>query len=67
VVVYQQDDDSDPFAEECSFNSCIRTLAVIDLTPSYDRAQLGVVRCTLVQPEQVIEWRRTVYFKHAKK
>ena len=51
VTVHQQDDDSDTSAEEREFNDCIRTLAVSDLTPSYDRAQLGVVWCILAQPE----------------
>jgi len=51
VAVYQQDDDSDASAEECEFNGCIRTLTVTDLTSSYDRAQLGVLRGTLAQPE----------------
>ena len=35
------------------FNGCIRTLTLIDLTPSYDKAYLRVVVCTLAQPEQV--------------
>jgi len=59
VTVHQHDDDSDASPEECEFNGCIRTLT--DLTPSYDRAHLGV-RCTLAQPEQVNDWRRTVIF-----
>jgi len=40
-------------AEECGFNGCIKTLTETDLTPSYDKAQLEVVTCTLAQPEQV--------------
>ena len=60
VIVHQQDDDSDAFAEDCEFNSCTKTLAVTGLTPSYDRAHLEVVRCTLAQPKQVNDWRRTV-------
>ena len=31
------------------------------LTPSYDKAYL-VVKCTLVHPEQVNDWRRTTTF-----
>ena len=34
-----------------------------NLTPSLDQAQLGVVRCTLAQPEQPNDWRRTVIFQ----
>jgi len=40
---------------------------VTNLTPSYDRAQLEVVRCTLAQPEQVNDWRRTVIFQKGTK
>jgi len=29
VVVHQQNDDSNASAEECEFNDCIRTLAVL--------------------------------------
>ena len=47
VVVHQQEDDSNVSVEECEFNDCIRTLAMTNLTPSEDIAQLGVVRCTL--------------------
>ena len=43
MVVHQQDDDSDTSVEECEFNHCFRIFVVTDLTPSYDRAQLGVV------------------------
>ena len=50
AVQQHDDDDSDAFTEECEFNGYIRTLVVIDLTPSYDRAHLGVVRCTLAHP-----------------
>jgi len=46
VAMHQLDDDSDASAEECEFNGYIRTLAVTDLTLSYDRPQLRVVRCT---------------------
>ena len=53
VVVHHQDVDSDASAEACEFNSCIRTLIVMNLAPSEDRAQLRVVRCTLAHPEQV--------------
>ena len=63
VAAHQQDNDSDVSAEDCEFNFCIRTLAVTDQNPSYDRAHLGVVRCTLAQPEQVNDWRRTVIFQ----
>ena len=52
-MVVNQDDDSDASAENCKFNGGIRTLALTALTPNYDRAHLGIVRCTLVQPEQV--------------
>jgi len=51
VIVHQQDNDSNASVEECKFNDCIRTLGVTHLTPSYDRAQLEVLRCTLAQPE----------------
>ena len=46
VIVHQQKDDSDASDEECEFNGCIRTVRVTNLTPSVDRAQLGVVKCT---------------------
>jgi len=62
VVVHQQD-DSDASTEECEFNGCIRTLRVTDLTSSYYSAQLGVARCSLAQPEEVNDWRRTVMFQ----
>ena len=55
VAVRQHDDDSDASAEGCEFNGCIGTLVVTELTPNYDRAHLGVVRCTLAQLEQVID------------
>ena len=51
VVVHQQDDDSDTSADNRKFNSSIRTLASTDLTLSYDRAHLRVVRCISIQPE----------------
>jgi len=63
VTVHQQDDDSDVFGEECEFNGCIRTLAVTNLTPSEDSAQLRVVRCILAQSEQVNNRGRTVIFQ----
>ena len=47
VVVHQQEGDSDAFAEECEFNGYIRTAGVTNITPSVDKAQFGVVRCTL--------------------
>jgi len=53
VVVHQHDNVSDAFVEVCKFNGYINILAVTDLTPSYIRAQLKVVRCTLAQPEKV--------------
>jgi len=62
-VVVHQYDDSDASTEECKFNGCIKILAVTDLTPNYDRAQLEVIRCTLAQPKQVNNWRRTVIFQ----
>jgi len=67
VVVKQHDDDSNASVEECEFSGCIRTLTETNLTPSEDRVQLIVVRCTLVQPEQVNDWRRTVIFQICKK
>ena len=42
VVVHKQDDDSDASAKERELNGYIRILAVTGLTPSYDRAHLGV-------------------------
>ena len=59
--MHQQDVDSDASAEEGEFNGYIRTLGVMNR--SIDIAQLGVVRCTLVQPEQINDWRRTVIFQ----
>ena len=53
VVVHQQNDDSNASAEECEFNDCIRILTVTNLTPNYEKVQLGVVRYTLAQPEKV--------------
>ena len=44
-------------------NVCIRTVGETNLTPSLDQAQLGVVRCTLTQPEQPNYRRRTVTFQ----
>jgi len=61
--VHQQDDDSDASVEEYEFNGCIRTVEVTNLSPSAGRAQLGVVRCTLAQPEPLNDWRRTVIFQ----
>jgi len=50
VIVHLQD-DSVASVEEYEFNGCIRTVEVTALPPSVGRAQLGVVRCTLAQPE----------------
>ena len=61
--MHQQDGDSDASAEECEFNGSIKTLAVTNLTPSYDRAKLVVVRCTLAQHEQINDRKRTVIFQ----
>ena len=47
-----------PLLKNVSSMGCIRTLAVTNLTPSYDKAQLGVVRCTLAQHEQVNNWKK---------
>ena len=63
MSMYQQDDDLDASSEECEFNGCIRTVGVTNLTPSVDRAQLGVVRCTLVQLKQINDCKRTVIFQ----
>ena len=63
MTVHEHDNDSDASAEDGKFNGYIRTLAVMNLTPSEDIAQLGVVRCTLAQPEQVNDRRRTVIFQ----
>ena len=63
MAIHQQDDDSDIFVRDCEFNGCIRTLALTYVTPNYDRAHLGVVRCILAQPEQVNDWRRTAIFQ----
>jgi len=51
VVVHQQDDDSDASVKEYEFNRCIRTVKMTNLYPNINRALLGVVRCTLAQPE----------------
>ena len=58
--MHRQDDDSDTSTEECEFNGCIRTVGVTNITLSVDKAQLAVVSCTLAQPEQINDWRRTV-------
>ena len=50
-VVLHQQDDSDASVEEYEFNGCIRTVEVTSLPPSVGQVQLGVVRCTLSQPE----------------
>ena len=63
VVVYQHDDDSGASAEESEFNGCIRISGETNLTPSVDRAQLVAVRCTLAQPKQVNDLRRTAIFQ----
>jgi len=55
--------DSDASVEEYEFNGCIRTVEVTDLPPSVGQDQLGVVRCTLDQPEPLNNWRRTVIFQ----
>ena len=52
VAVHQQD-DSNASIEEYEFNGYIRTVGDTNLTPSLDQTQLGVVRCTLSQPEQL--------------
>jgi len=62
VIVHQQEDDSDASAEECEFNDCIRTVGVTNITPSVDKTQLEVVKCTLAQPEQ-INWGRPAIFQ----
>jgi len=61
VTVHQQEDDSDAFVGECEFNGCIRTVRVMNPTPSVDKAQLRVVRCTLAQPEQINDWRTAIF------
>jgi len=38
VIVHQQDDDSDASVEEYEFNGYIRTVKVMNLTPSVDQA-----------------------------
>jgi len=63
AVVHQQDDDSDASVEEYEFNGCIRTVKVMGLPPSVGRTQLGVVKCTLAQPEPLNDWRKTVIFQ----
>ena len=67
VAVHQQDDDADAFAEEYEFSGYIRTVRVTNLTPSVDRAQLGVIRSILVQHELLNEWRRTAIFQTSTK
>jgi len=61
VIVHQQDNDSDASVEN-EFNGCIKTVRETNLTPSLDQTQLGVVRCTLAQPEQPNDWRRAAIF-----
>jgi len=51
VAIHQQDGDSDASVEEYEFNGCIRIVEVTNLSPSVGRPQLGVIRCTLAQPE----------------
>jgi len=63
VIVHQQDDDLDASVEEYEFNGCIRTVGETNLTPNLDQTQLGVVRCTLAQPKQPNDWRRTAIFQ----
>jgi len=63
VVVHQQDDDLDASVEEYEFNGCIRTVEVTGLPPSIGQNQLGVVRCTLAQPDPLNDWRRTTIFQ----
>jgi len=63
VVAHQLNDNSNASADECEFHNGIRTLAVTDLTPSYDIAQLRVIRYTLAQLEQVNDWGRTAIFQ----
>jgi len=66
VVMHQQDDDLDAFAENREFNGYIITLALTDLTPNYDRAHLEVVRWTLTQSEQVNDWRTATFHMFTK-
>ena len=61
--MHQQEDDSDASIEEYEFNSCIRIVDETDLTSSLGQAQLGVVRCTLAQSEQLNDRRKTVIFQ----
>ena len=61
MVVHQQGDDSDVSVEEYEFNGCIRIVGETNLTPNLDQAQLGVVRCTLAQPEQPNDWRTAIF------
>ena len=63
VIVHQQDDDLDASVKEYEFKWCIRTVKVMGLPPSVSRAQLGVIRCTLAQPEPLNDWRRTTIFQ----
>jgi len=67
VVVHQQDNNSDASAEYCEFHGCIRILALTDLTPNYDRAHLGVVKCTLAQSNKSMTGEELSYFKHVQK
>ena len=41
----------------------IRAVEMTSLPPSVARTQLGVVRCTLTQPEPLNYWRRTAIFQ----
>ena len=52
--VHQQNDDSNAYVEEYEFNGCIRTVKMTSLPPSVGRTQLGVVGCTLAQPEPLL-------------
>ena len=38
-------------------------MKVMSLPPNVGQTQLGVVRCTLAQPEPLNDWRRTVIFQ----
>ena len=63
MTVHQQDNDLDASVEEYEFSVCIRIMKVTNLTPTVGRAPLGVVMCTLAQPEPLNDWRRTVIFQ----
>ena len=67
MVEHQQDDDLDASVEEYEFNGYIRTVEAINLSHSVGRAQLGVVRSTLAQLEQLNDCRRTVIFQNCTK